>query len=119
SSDVCSSDLIWPTRRAEVVVMYDLAAKNAPLKSTRELSWVLRPEQGDPIEHRAEIVGNVAVVRVAASKLQSGRFSFRAGDRSDDNCGNPPGLPIVDLSPIWHSAESDHFVYKWMNGDPV
>jgi hypothetical protein len=102
-----------------VVVLYDLAAKGAPLAGTSELRFVLRPEEGPAIERAAKRDGQIAVVRVPASELSPGRFSFRAGDRTDDNCGNPPGLPIVDLVPLWNTAESEHFVYKWMDGDPV
>jgi hypothetical protein len=92
---------IWPRRRDEVVVIYDLAAKHAPLAGARELTWILRPEQGPPIERAAKRHGDLAVVRVAASELTPGRFSFRSANRVDDNCGNPPGLPIVDLVPFW------------------
>jgi hypothetical protein len=110
---------IWPKRRDEVVVMYDLTAKHAPLAGAEQLSWILRPEQGPAIERQARRDSGIAVVRVPASELVPGRFSFRAGDRVDDACGNPPGLPIVDLVPRWQSAESEHFVYKWLDGDPV
>jgi hypothetical protein len=110
---------IWPTRRAELVVIYDLAARHAPLAGAQQLVWILRPEQGLPIERAAERDGELAVVRVPASELSSGRFSFRSGDRLDDACGNPPGLPVVDLAPRWQSAESEHFVYKWLAEDPV
>jgi hypothetical protein len=110
---------IWPRRRDQVVVMYDLAAKQAPLAGAKQITWILRPEQQPPIERVAEIDGQVAVVRVPAAELWPGRFSFRAADRVDDACANPPGLPIVDLVPQWQSAESEHFVYKWLADDPV
>lgn len=110
---------IWPKRRDEVIVMYDLSAKHAPLSGEKSLTWVLRPAEGKPIERAARREGDFAVVRVPAAELGPGRFWFRSGERRDDNCGNPFGLPIVDLTPVWDLAESDHFVYKWLSDDPV
>jgi hypothetical protein len=110
---------VWPTPRAELVVLYDLSRSSAPLKGAKQLTWVLRPDEGPPIERVAKLDAGIAVVRVRASELRAGRFSFRAGDRVDDSCGNPPGLPIVDVMPFWNSAESEHFVYKWLTNDPV
>ena len=110
---------IWPRRRDEVIVLYDLAAPRAPLAGESVIRFVLRPEQGPVIERPLTKDGSVAVLRVAAGELAPGRFSFRGEKRNDDNCGNPAGLPIVDLVPYWNTAESEHFVYKWMDGDPV
>jgi hypothetical protein len=110
---------IWPRKRDEVIVLYDLAAKGAPLAGAKALRFVLRPETGPAIERPMQRDGDIAIVRVPASELRPGRLRFIAGDRTDDNCGNPFGLPIVDLLPLWNTAESDHFVYKWMDGDPV
>jgi hypothetical protein len=112
-------DPVWPKPRDEVRILYDLEAPGAPLRAATGLRWIHQPAEGEPIERAAEIQSGIALVRVPARELSPGRFRFQSGSRTDDNCGNPHGLGIVETTPVWRSAESDNFVYKWLDGDPV
>src|SRR5260221_890577 len=105
----------WPRREDRVVMLYDLLAERAPFHGPTELEWVIRPEGREPISRRGASLGTDGIVlfEEAATNLEPGRFVFRLGDRTDDNCGNPAALPIVDATPVWRSAESEHFVYRW------
>jgi hypothetical protein len=111
---------VWPTANDEVTVLYDARAPLARFHDASLLQWFLTPESGDGIARAVSAGGDgVGVVRARAADLAPGWFSFGAGKERDNNCGNPWKLPIVPKSPAWHEAKSAHFVYRWLDGDPV
>lgn len=100
--------------------MYDLGAEDSPLRGAEVIEVELWPEDGsERLRLPMNVEDGIATATAPASSLRPGRFRFRAGEQQDTACGNPPGLPVLDETPVWRSAESAHFVYLWLQGDAV
>jgi hypothetical protein len=110
---------LWPTKDDSLLVLYDLRAPNAPLAAATQLELVVRPEHGEPASFPMAIENGVALLKAKADSVAPGRFSFRAGARSDDACGNPQAIGLAPVTPAWQRRASEHFVYQWLPDDPV
>lgn len=110
---------LWPTKEEPLLMLYDLRAPNAPLFGAPRLELVVRPEQGEPHVRPMAIENGVGLLKVRAGDVAPGRFTFRSGERVDDACGNPQAIGLAPAAPGWQRRASEHFVYQWLQDDPV